>query len=329
MDGSGHGNGPHGGQRPFVQNGVLGWAPAQDPRVGRAFVPFSGTGHRIDATHGDAQGPLSPQNIAFLRAQADLPQPVFMGMRHTSNEADRNHSASSGGHQRPGFYGDAYSLVPRTTAQNRYQQMAQSRPDLFQGLRASALTSPGFAGTDQEFNRAVEHGIRNSVNWDLARSPGRTVEQRVGHLGDNTQFALVNMGHQPGTRTDATYGASTPSFGKKHVPAASVFREIQPTGQQLVSELPRGLRTQVHNPSNDFEVTESLVGAFGRRINSALDTMRPLAPSNDSAAQRRERMAAAAELRALQGQARGRPAERERLHDQMHDLQSTVRAPTR
>ncbi|UXY14133.1 hypothetical protein N8I74_12470 [Chitiniphilus purpureus] len=326
---SGGNQGAGGARRPIIQNGMLSWVAPQHPRVGQPVVPFSGQGHRLDQTHGDRHGPLSHQNIGFLRSLADQQQPRYLGMRHTTEQADRVDSARQGGVQRPGFYGDAYSLVPKTTQQRNDEAMMQRFPQLFRG-KADLLKSPGFSGSDQEFNRAVEQGIRNSVNWDLARAPGHTVAQRVQHLGDNTQFALVDMGRQPGMRTDATYGASTPSFGKTNVPPGQVFREIGTSGQQLLSEMPHGLRTdRPFSRHNGFEVTESLVSAFGRRINSALDQMRPPTPSRDSPAQRRERMAAAAELRMLQSQSRGRPALREQQHEQVQTLQDIVRAPTR
>jgi hypothetical protein len=138
------------------------------------------------------------------------------------------------------------------------------------------------------------------------------------------------MGRAPDGRTDARYGASTPSFGKTHVGPGQVLGQVSVSGDQLLSGLPSQLRTDQPLDRDDrFLVAETFVNAFGREINSALDQIRPLAPSNDSPQQRRERVAAAAELRMLQSQSRGRPSVREQHQERMQDLQSVVRAPTR
>lgn len=321
MDSGGKKGDSSSGKRPIIRDGVLHWVTPQSGIPSSPVVAFSGRGHRIDQTHGDSNGPLSHQNIGFLRSLADRQNPLYVGMRHTTDDFDRQQSANNNRTLQPGFHGDAYSLVPMTTFDRNMQRFARSHG----GLRPT-----GFSGNDHEFNSAVEQGIRNSVDRDLGMAPVGTVRQTVRHIGNSTQFALANMGRAPGARTDSTYGSSTPSFGKTHVNPDQVLAQVSVTSDQLLSGLPSQVQTYRRiDRNNHFEVRETLVNAYGRGINSALDQMRPITPSNDSPQQRRERTAAAAELRMLQSQSRGRPSVREQHQERMQNLQHVVREPTR
>jgi hypothetical protein len=357
--------GSGGPKRPYVDNGRLRWLPVDDRRLSqpfrpfsgagrqlgeqavgshtehspppvpepvspvlspmapiRGFVPFSGQGHRLNATQPLPGGPLSQENIDFLRSRADRRQ--YLGLRHTSNEQDRIASANLNNTPRPGFYGDAYSLVPQTTLDRSNQVFRQRFPTLFAGQAPE-----GHPGTDKDFNRAIAVGIRNSIAFDLGRG-GTTLGQIGGQLSADTQFAIADMGRAPGNRQDAQYGSSTASFGKTHVPPQQVLRQITASPGQIR----QGLQEQGFGPESSIDselthrkVTRSIADTYGSQINRGLDDMRAQALGNESPDQRRQRIAAAAELRQLQQQARGRPSVRESSQARMQQLQDIVKGP--
>lgn len=357
------GGGP---KRPYVENGQLRWLPPDDRRLGqpvapfsgsgqrlgapsvqrqvelspspmlqpisplpspvttpRGFVPFSGQGHRLNASEPLPGGPLSQENIDFLRSRADRGQ--YLGLRHTTNAHDRESSARGNNTPRPGFYGDAYSLVPKTTQDQRDERTRRQFPQLFRSDHAPT----GHPGSDFEFNMAVGVGIRNSIKWDLAQG-GSTLGEIGGRLSRDTQFAIADMGGRPGNRQDAQYGASTASFGKSHVAPSQVFREIGATSSQIQQDLTNqgyGPNSTIDSGFAHLEVSSTIADTYGRQINQGLDDMRAQALHNEAPDQRRQRIAAAAELRMLQQQGRGRPSVRERNASQMQALQDIVKAP--
>ncbi len=357
------------GRRPIVEGGVLRWVAPEHPSVGRPFVPFSGRGrsltepsapsHRtrrdsVDSHHDDAApptsvhppgfvpfsgvghrltepstplhgGPLSQQNIDYLRRHAeDAHHPRYLGLRHTTNESDRTHAAANGSVARPGFQGDAYGMVPELNRAMRARFPQFNFPN------------PGFSGTDAAFNSAMGAGIRNSVDWDMGRLPGHatTVGDAAHHISGNTEFAIANMGGQPRQDAHDRYGASTQKFGRRTVSPDNVLSEMRATPEHLGhAARQRSLSLSSPLSSHAPAASDAFSHAYGQHINHALDHAREAehttALRHETPADRRARIAAAADLRMLQAQVRGRPNLQRQHQASMTALQQTVRRPPR
>lgn len=316
-------SGNRGRRRPIVENGVLRWVAPDDPRVGYGYIPFGGRGRSLSTPPPSTplpSGPLSQENINFLRTLAERhPNPRYVGLRHTTGDLDRMRSALTGSVDLPGFHGDAYGMVPELNRRLRA---------LFQGR----LPNQGFSGDDASFNRAVGGGIQNSIEWDIAHTPSRltTVGGVAQHLGENTQFAMADMGGAPRSDEHDRYGSSTQKFGKRTVKPENVFAEVGAEPQQL-QRAARQRSLSLSAPVGSHNVgtlTQALAPVYGQGINRALDRERRLeALRNESPEQRRNRVAAAAELRLLQAQGRGQPSVRQRHQTRIGELQQIVRRP--
>lgn len=335
-------SGGNGQRRPIVQNGVIHWVPANDPRVGRGHVPFGGTGQRLSNPPPSAPlpgGPLSQPNIDFLRNLSERrSRPQFVGLRHTTDAVDRASAARSGNVDRPGFEGDAYSMVPPMNRQRPGGSNPTGDPrrdrlaaDMFQRLtgRPAPRSSTG-GGGDQDFNRAVNAGIENSLQWDIARAAAArtSVGDVAQHLEGNTQFALADMGGAPRSGEHDRYGASTAKFGRRRVPPENVFADVGAEPQQLArAARERGLSlSSPIGQENAPQLAAALAPVYGREVNRAIDRERRLeALRTEDPNDRRARIAAAAELRMLQAQGRGRPSVRQQTQARVAQLEQTVR----
>jgi hypothetical protein len=276
-------------------------------------VPFTGAGRRLGGTGpaletaGTAHGPFSQTNIDYLRRQAEGRPSRFLGMRHTTDDADRRNAASSGNVARPGFHGDAYAIVPETdrALRQRFGAMA-------------AAANRGFQGNDQQFNSAVRTAIGNSVDWDMAKAQGAgNLGAAVQHMAGRTQFAIASMGGTPRQDEHDKYGTSTAKFGKRTVSPRNVFIETGVSPQQLTAAARNAGGVDFHTlpvtRDNYDRIRPGLVEAYGQAVNTGIDRMRA-----------REVMAAAAESRLLQQQGRGRPDVRARNQVRLQALQDTV-----
>lgn len=301
-----------GDKRPIIRGGQLNWVPPSDASLGHGFVPFAGTGRRLGGTGpaletaGTAHGPLSQTNIDYLRRQAEGRPSRFLGVRHTTDEFDRRNAASSGNVARPGFHGDAYALVPETdiALRQRFPHMA-------------AMANRGFQGNDQQFNSAVRTAIGNSIDWDMPRAPGANLGAALGHMAQNTQFAVANMGGAPRQDAHDKYSTSTAKFGKRTVSPRNVSFETGVSPERVTAVAHAAARvdpqTLPHDRASYERVRGALVDEYGQAVNTGLDRMRA-----------REVMAAAAESRLLQQQGRGRPDVRARNQARLQALQDTV-----
>lgn len=297
---------------------------ASSPAPAAVTNRFPGRGRRLGGptvpSAAAPGGPLSAQNIRFLRQQRFQPGaqgPRFFGLRHTTSETDRDTSARRGPVARPGFHGDAYAIIPSEFG---------ARPEL--ARRATAMGMPQIS--DEEFNTRVNSAIQNSINWDVAQldqhTPLRDASEEVAR---QTHFAIADMGGGPRTDRHDRYGASTAKFGTRTVVpqqvSGSVFAE-----QGALQQALRARRASLSAPLGEMQ--EEARGAFteiyGQQVNQELDRMRNLHTLNaEPAPARRERMAAAAELRQLQQQGRGRPSVRATNREREQQLRATVNRP--
>jgi hypothetical protein len=317
-------------KRAVIRSGVIHRVP-DDGGERQPHIPFGGRGlslRPLPRSQALPEGPLSRENIQFLRELNHRSPSTHIGIRHTTTEADRINAAK--GTEMPGFTGDGYPLQPppqrsrdlgEAALARKREEMRQRLLSKMMGVKArpkqNSSSAPRLAeDPDVTFNRQVQRAMDFSVEYDTAQASqrGETVRQSIGSISHGTHFALADFGHSPRRDSHDTYKGTAAKFGRTTVPPERVMGSVTATHQQIRAGLSN--QTDLDDPVNRMngpDLRSAMSDVYGRELNRELDQMRDAVPrqhrlnqlNNEPPDKRRNRLAQAAKQRMQQQATRG------------------------